>query len=214
MLKKPDCFTLKPLLIATLGVALLGIISLICFLFFINDFHVAWKLRKRGFDVQYEWINNLSPHIVVVGMGLNITPDDSQLLSRLSRLYELNFVDCNMSSLNLSEIENCQELYDFRCVDVKQFPLSEIRKLTACPIKCIELSHVDMKDSDVKMFAGFSKLESLGLDGNNSEITDASFEYFEKKLSLKTLVLLNTSITKEGACAFQKKRPDVKLRLE
>jgi len=146
----------------------------------------------------------------------SVTLEDSRLIWQLPYLYGLDFMGGDMSGLSLDGIENCQELCYFRFVHVTQFPVNEIPKLAACPIKvlCIESKDTHLKDSDLEVFAKFSKLETLRLICINSEITDAGLECFATIPSLKELCLSKTSVTQEGIDEFQKKRPDVKIYFE
>jgi len=44
---------------------------------------------------------------------------------------------------------------------------------------------------------------------DNTGITDAGFEHFEKIAALRWLYLMETGVTQDGIEEFKKKRPDV-----
>ena len=211
--------TLKWVLIAFIGLMILGTVFFVLYVTYpTDDYRVAKTLQKRGFDIIYNysddnWIWQRPTH--VSGEDQSITTDDSRLICQLPRLYALLFLRCDASGLNLDEIGNCRELYHFTFVDVKRFPVSELEKLTASPVRQIhvESKDVHLKDSDLEEFVKFTHLESLVLEFNNVGVTDACLEYFEKIPTLKTLSLIGSSITHEGVTEFQKKRPDDKVYL-
>jgi len=223
----------KWLLVSCCGLIVFGVFGLILLVgagyvawlaYMPDDHRAARELRQRGFSVLDNWRDSIIPQINpthVGGNNLNITPEDSQLISRLPRLYCLTFVGWNagdMSGLNLEEIgKNCPELTYFRFIDIKHFPpVSDIRWLAACPIKVFMLKagRTPLNDSDLEVFAGFTKLETLHLHCSSAGITDAGLEHFVNLPSLTHLTLINTSITQEGVEAFREKRPDVEVRLE
>ena len=216
MPEKSNRPALKWLLISSLGIILLGTTPWVWFSILPDDFHVARELRTRGFDIIYNWHDDtIWQHPThVSGSDKDITPEDCRLICQLPRLFALHFLRGDMSGLNLDEIGNCQELFWFRFHDVTQFPVSELRKLTASPVRIISLeSRVHVTDFDLEAFAKFTNLEQLFLETYNAGVTDASLEYFEKIPSLKTLHLPNTSITEKGVEEFRKKRPDVEIYL-
>jgi hypothetical protein len=94
---------------------------------------------------------------------------------------------------------------------VTQFPVDEIGKLAACPVRVILLPNVHLKDGDLEAFTKLTNLDLLILESNVG-ITDAGLEHLEKIASLRHLQLSKTSVTKEGVEEFQKKRPDVRVR--
>jgi len=207
---------LKWVLIAIIGVTIpCAIFVLYAMIYPPDDYRVVKELRARGFVVEYKRhdgsIKQYLTH--VYREGLVLTPDDCRLICQLPRLKVLGFAGSDLSGLDLDDIGNCSELGGLICIGVKQFPVAEIRKLTACPIRHMVMQGVHLKDSDLEYFAGLTQLVSLVLN-NNAGITDASFEHLEKFASLKWLSISETSVTKEGVEEFQKKRPDVNVLFE
>jgi len=117
----------KWLVISTLGILLLGAVPCIWFAMLPDDFHVAKKLQARGFVVcSYAFWQ--SPERVIARDRI-ITPEDCRLICRLSSLETLQFVQCDMSGLNLDEIGNCRELSQVVFAGVTKIPANELRKL-------------------------------------------------------------------------------------
>ena len=208
-----------------LGLFLLGAAYVAWLAFMPDDHRAARELRHRGFHVIYNWRDSVIPRLDPTHVGGNpITPEDSRLISRLPRLHELsNWTlgpigsKSDVSGLDLDEIgKNCRELTWFRFSAVEHFPpISDIRKLATCPIKTFVLEgEIPLSDSDLEVFAGFTKLEALHLKCNSAGITDAGLEHLEHLPSLQHLFLPNTSITAAGVEAFRQKRPDVIIALE
>ena len=185
----------------------------------VDEYRAASELEKRGFTVLYNWYGDdrIWKHPTWARVeGQMITSDDIRLIRQLPRLSYLCFMNCDASGLNLDEIGNCREIRDFLFLDATQFPVSELKKLTTCPVTRIyvESKDVDLNDSDMEDFAKFTHLEVLCLDFNNVGVTDACLEYFEKIPTLKELILPGSSITPEGIEEFKKKRPDVEVYYE
>jgi hypothetical protein len=205
---------LKWILIAIVGLTIPCAVFLVLYATYpVDESRVARELQARGFGVIYEWQDNGSiwRHPAnVYGMDQSITPDDCRLICQLPHLRNLDFVRCDMSGLNLDEIGNCQKLSSFCCIDVTQFPVDEIGKLAACPVRIILLPSVHLKDGDLEAFTKLTDLDLLFLEGNIG-ITDAGLDHFEKIASLRHLKLSKTSVTNEGIGEFQKKRPDVRV---
>jgi len=220
MSKESTSPTLKWILIAIIGLMVLGAVLFVLYATYpAEDYHVARKLQARGFDIVYNvhddsWIWQRPTH--VSGSDQSITTDDSRLIFQLPRLYALLFLRCDASGLNLEGIENCQELTHFTFHSVTRFPVSELSKLTATPVNYVSVQsrNVHLNDSDLEEFAKFTHLETIYLEFNNTGVTDACLEYFEKIPTLKELGLPKSSITQEGVEEFQKKRPDVKVYFE
>lgn len=215
----------KWLLLSVIGYILLVGVSYVMWLIYMSDdFRAARELQHRGIDVIYNWRDSVIPRMDpthVGGNNLNITPKDSQLISRLPRLYSLDHGEWeagDMSGLDLDEIgKNCRELTYFRLCNVKHFPpINDIRKLAACPIDMfiLEAKNIPWNDSDLEVFSGFTKLETLYLDCDSTGITNTGLEYLGHIPTLKQLTLLNTSITTEGIEAFQRQCPDVDIRFK
>ena len=184
-----------------------------------DEYRVASELEKRSFIIGYHWCddNRIWKHPTnVVGGDQMITSDDSRLFCQLPRLDTLRFLRCDMSDLNLDEIGNCRKLQIIQCFDTTQFPVSELKKLTACPVVYIEVKSKDvhLNDSDLDEFTKFTHLDTLVLECDNAGVTDACLEYFEKIPTLKILRLLGSSITQEDIEEFKKKRPDIKIYLK
>ena len=184
-----------------------------------DEYRAARELEKRGFTAGYHWFDDnkiWQHHDEIGGDGLMITSDDCRLFCQLPYLEVLEFMRCDMSGLNLDEIGNCQKLQIIHCLDATRFPISELKKLTACPVELIhvESKDVDLNDSDLEEFVKFKNLEILRLEFNNTGVTDTCLEYFEKIPTLETLILPGSSITQEGVEEFKKKRPDVDVYYE
>ena len=184
-----------------------------------DEYRVAKELQAQGFDVgntkHHDDMIWLRPAFIW-GNDQSITSDGSRFICQLPRLCQLLFLRCDASGLNLDEIGNCQRLHYFEFKDGTRFPVSELKKLTACPIvsMLVESKDVDLKDSDLEEFSKFTHLGRLILDFNNVGVTDSCLEYFEKIPTLKQLRLPGSSITPEGAEEFKKKRPDVLVDFE
>ena len=122
----------------------------------------------------------------------------------------LCFQRSDISDLNWDEIGNCRALVSLFLHNLIGFPISEIQKLAACPIRNLELENTQLKDSDLENLMGLKQLGYLGLR-RNIGITDVSFEYLEQMTSLDLLDVQDTSVTEEGIKEFNKKRPDVEV---
>ena len=206
--------TLKWIVIVIVGMTALGWAVVVRLFYPADEYRVARELSMRGFTVHYIWPDGnwiwYRP-TSVKGDGRRITSHESQLFCQLPRLYNLIFLSCDASSLNLDEIGNCQKLRFFHCVKVTHFPVNELKKLAACPVVTIhvESKDVDLNDSDLEEFAKFTHLKDISLEFNNIGVTNACLEYFEKIPTLESLWLRGSSITPEGVEEFKKKRPDV-----
>ena len=211
---------LKWILIVIAVMTAIGAVAVVLLAYYpAGEYRAAKELQARGFIVEHvspddNW--NWKYSTYVLGDGQSITSDDSRFICQLSRLHHLEFVRCDMSGLNLDEIGNCREL-DFLAVSgATQFPVSELKKLTACPIRAISVvsKDVPLNDSDLEEFTKFTNLVTISLKFNNAGITDACLEYFEKIPTLKYLILKESSLTQEGIEEFTKKRPDVEVYYE
>ena len=200
----------KWVLIAIVGIIFLGVVVFVLTAIHPDDYQTTKQLRTRGYIVAYERRDDTiwQRGVTIFGDGQSITPDDSRLFCQLPYLRNLSFVRGDMSGLNLDEIGNCPELFSVDFTYVTRFPAGEIGKLAATSVKCAFLQNVDLKDSDLEVFAKLTTLEVLHLE-NNAGITDAGFEYLEKITSLRCLDLTGTSVTEDGVEEFRKKRPDV-----
>ena len=183
-----------------IGVSVFGMVLIFLFATYpMEGYRAARELESRGYGIIYarQGYTVWQHPIRVIGFDQRITADDSRLICRLSRLQALQFVDCDISDLNLDEIGNCQELntFWFRAVTQTPFPMSEIQKLTACP-----------------------SLKHLHLDCNYGELSDdktvdACLEYLAKMPALKILKLPPSNVTKEGIEEFRKKHPDIEVEI-
>ena len=211
---------LKWILIVIVVITALGAVFIVLFSTYpADEIRAANELQTRGFTISYNrqagdmfW----QRPTCVSGDGQSITSDDSRLICKLPRLNELIFLRYDASGLNLDEIGNCRELVSFEFLEATRFPVSELNKLTACPVSQIwvDSKDVHLKDSDLEEFVKFTHLHTLILECNNIGVTDACLEYFEKIPTLNSLRLPGSSITPEGVEEFKKKCPGVEVYFE
>jgi hypothetical protein len=221
MTDQPTNSNLKWILIVFISILFVGAVCFVMFATYpANEYRVAKELEARGYVIIYDRQDDTffwqRPFYVTRSNHPSITRNDCRLICQLPRLDTCGIMYGDMSDLCLDDIGNCQELSDVQFIQVSRFPVSELQKLTACPITTlwVESTDVPLNDSNLDVFASFTELETLILQFNNTGVTDACLEYFEKIPTLRQLILPGSSITKEGVEEFQKKRPGVKIVFE
>jgi len=214
-----------------------GILLISCLLLMIPDeTWVAMRLQSQGYGIDYdEWFRPTHFHTrhgnVVTNQALvelqrmpqlylvdfsytNLSNVDMELLTKIPSLrsLELNIGSSVGSPKGIEKLSECRRLEKLLLLQV---PLTskEIEPLKVCPVKHLYFSSSGLTDADAAVFTLFPQLEFLALT-YNSEITDASLDVFETISTLQYLNVRYTGVTEAGIEAFQKKRPDVKLRTD
>jgi internalin A len=125
-------------------------------------------------------------------------PDaDDQLMSRLSKLPDLSFVEVNGGSVTDVGLGELAKGSSIRYVGL--FDAATISDAGIAQLKSLRLSHLTITASDINGsgIAGLTSVRSLNVDGC-ARFSDASLAGLHRLKQLQILVLSSTGVTNDG----------------
>lgn len=228
------------LLYCLLGCGLILLIPVFLFMVPLENW-VGWQLRAQGYWIIHKSNEGIwyYPTHFSSRPGQKVSNEVLEELHKMRHLNHVSFSDSDFSHLDLSLLTKIEDLRSFSIINnydskwsprdidklggclrledvsLHRTPLTrhDIESLKTCPIKALRFTKTGLSDAESDVFKEFPNLEILQLR-DNPGITDASLPVFETITTLKYLELEKTGVTKEGIEAFQKSRPDVKLRTD
>ncbi len=174
----------------------------------LNSFSVGWSNLT---DVDFQYLDKMKRLVSLSVDGCPVTGEFLDSLACQTVLIDLSMVRCTRLESRYLKLLSKFQCLEKLSLDDNRITAATIKALSSAPrLKTLSLAGCRIQPSALPSLSSLTRLENLSL--RRTLVTDEVLAHLPSKLKL--LELSKNDLTDESLAAFQKKFPDLNIKLE